>query len=197
MRSWEVGSLGPIVPVAETPRFEAHASVVVDRQDRVWVAWDEAAVNWAKDTGPTDDPGWLERGQEVFDTWINEPASPGARIYSTRTVKIVVFEGNQRKSTVQALHSALAAAGIQDHDYPQLFLDPASGHIALLFHRWGQFDTLQSLGLKWAFWEHAVTFYKGDHWSRPYTLLESWGRPSMRSHAAYGPGRYPVDRLAH
>ena len=187
MRSWETGSLGPIVPVADTPRFEAHAAVVVDRQDRVWVAWDEGAVNWAKDTGPTDDARWLERGQEVFDTWINQPASPGARIYSTRNVKIVVFEGSQRRSTVQALHAALAAAGIQDHDYPQLFLDPASGHIGLLFHRWGQFDTLQSLGIKWAFWEHAVTFYEGDRWSRPYTLLESWGRPSMRSHAAYGP----------
>ena len=187
MRSWETGSMGPLVRVAGTPRFEAHASVVVDREDRVWVAWDEAAVNWAKDTGPTDDPGWLERGQEVFSTWIDQPASPGARIYSTRRVQIAVFEGNQRESTVQALDAALADAGIYDHDYPQLFLDPASGHIALLFHRWGQFDKVQSLGLKWAFWEHAVTFYEGDRWSRPYTLLESWGRPSMRSHGAYGP----------
>ena len=187
MRSWEKGSLGSILPVANTPRFEAHSSVVADKNDRIWVAWNEGAVNWAKDTGPTDDPRWLERGREVFETWFNQIASPGSRIYSTRKIKLAVFEGPHRKAPVQALDQALAEVGILDHDYPQLFAHPASGQIGLLFHRWGQFDKSESLGLKWAFWEHAVIFYEGDRWSRPYKLLESWGRPSMRSHAAYAP----------
>ena len=31
------------------PTAQFHSSVAVDGEDRVWVAWDEAGINWGKD----------------------------------------------------------------------------------------------------------------------------------------------------
>jgi hypothetical protein len=52
--------------IAKTPRFEARPSIAIDKQDRVWVAYEEAAPNWAKDygtrwEGPSGVPFYLER----------------------------------------------------------------------------------------------------------------------------------------
>ena len=45
------GGLGAEMPVASTSRFEAHASIGVDKQGRPWVAWETSGVNWGKDLG--------------------------------------------------------------------------------------------------------------------------------------------------
>ncbi|MBM3497993.1 MAG: hypothetical protein FJX74_04905 [Armatimonadetes bacterium] len=39
--------------IAGSPRFEAKASVAIDVQGRVWIAWQDAGEDWAKDTGYT------------------------------------------------------------------------------------------------------------------------------------------------
>jgi hypothetical protein len=56
--------------VAGSPKFEARASLAVDRQDRVWVAFEEADENWGKDfgskwTGPSGVPFYLDRRIQV------------------------------------------------------------------------------------------------------------------------------------
>lgn len=188
MRILEGGRLGPEVPVTRTNRFEAHASVAVDSQDRVWVAWDESSANWGKDSGPTTDPKWLEKGQATWDTWIRQPSTPGARLYESRKLNLAVFEGTQRKSPAHDLQTALTQYGETDHDYPQLFADPGSGRMALLFHRWGQMGPpVKQLYPRAAYWEQALMFYEGDRWTSPAVLPESWGRISMRAQAAFGP----------
>src|SRR5260370_36886242 len=48
------GTLGAIQPVTHSPRFQANASVTVDKRDRVWVAWDESGANWGKDWSHED-----------------------------------------------------------------------------------------------------------------------------------------------
>ena len=189
LRSYVNGQLGPEVAVADTARFEAHASVAVGQEGRVWVAWDEAASNWGKDSGPTTDPQWLERGGEIRRNWLTQPSSPGARLYESRKLKLAVFEGQERKSPFQSLETALLAAGIHDHDSPQLLVDSGSGRVGVMFHLWNQVG-------EWTptfphessrYWEQAVTFYEGDHWSPVVTLPESWGRLSMRSDGAWAP----------
>jgi hypothetical protein len=184
-RTYDNGTLGPELRVTESPRFEAHASVAVDKADRVWIVWDEGSANWGKDTGPTIDPRWLERGAKTWEDWINNPSAPGARLYETRKLDLAVFEGSERKAPAASLRAALESAGIADHDFPQLLVDPSSGRIAVVFHRWNQVAPIASLGFKPTYWEHAVTFYDGNRWSRPQTMPESWGRPSMRSSAAF------------
>ena len=187
LRSYAGGELGPARAVAATPKFEAHASVAVDQEGRIWVAWDEGEANWAKDTGPTIDPAWLQRGRELWTSWINNPATPGARIYESRKLNLAVFEGGERKAPVADLQEALAKAEIPDHDFPQLFVDPKTGRLALLFHRWNHVSWTESLGFRPVYWEQAVIFHEGDRWSRVQTMPESWGRVSMRAGAAFGP----------
>lgn len=187
LRTLARGELGPVTAIAATDRFEAHASVAVDLDGRVWVAWDEGASNWGKDSGPTIDPQWISRGRELWTSWIDRPSSPGARLYESRKINLCVLNDGGRLQPKAALGQALAAAGIPDHDFPQLLVDPQTGRIALLFKRWNHVRWTESLGFRPVYWEHAVAFYEGDRWSSVETLPESWGRVSARANAAFGP----------
>ena len=51
MRSFADGKWSSVVPVADTPMFEAHLSLLCDKDDRLWAAWNESGVQWGKDTG--------------------------------------------------------------------------------------------------------------------------------------------------
>ncbi|MGH7248948.1 MAG: hypothetical protein ACREH9_12665, partial [Pseudomonadota bacterium] len=42
---------GAEIGVATSPLFDARATVAVDTQDRVWVAWEQGGANWGKDQG--------------------------------------------------------------------------------------------------------------------------------------------------
>jgi hypothetical protein len=186
LRTFKNKVLGPEITVAGTPALEAHPTVAIDKTGRVWVAWDEGEANWGKDSGPTTNPHWLEGGKKTWDNWINQPSSPGARLYESRRVDLAIFEGNERKAPVQDLRAALSMAGIRDHDYPKLLTDPSSGRVALLFRRWNQVGQTESLGFRAAYWEQALTFYEGDRWSPALRMPESWGRPSMQGDASFG-----------
>ena len=179
------GELGPVTAIAATEKFEAHGSVAVDLDGRVWVAWDEAAPNWGKDSGPTTDPAWLARGRELWVSWIDQPSRPGARLYESRKINLAVLDGERRMAPSADLAQALESAGIPDHDFPQLHVDPTSGQVALLFHRWNHVRWTESLGFRPTYWEHAVVFFEGDRWSAVLTMPESWGRISARADAAF------------
>jgi hypothetical protein len=188
MRTFDGGRFGPEIAVTRTPGFEAHASVAVDASDRVWVAWDETGTDWGKDCGLTDDPHWLERGQETWRAWQLKAASAGTNIYSTRRLNLVVFDGEQRKAPLQDLTSQLEPQGILNADHPQLIASPHSGRVALLFHRWtqtGQWGTMEARPT--VRWEQAVTFYEGSAWSPVVTLPDSRSRISARGDAAFSP----------
>ena len=45
------GEWGQVEAVVNTPRFEAHPTLVIDAEGRIWLAWDESGMNWGKDTG--------------------------------------------------------------------------------------------------------------------------------------------------
>ena len=190
MRTFEGGTLGPEIAVTKTPRFEAHASIAIDSSDRVWVAWDEAGAGWGKDSGPTDDAHWLERGKETWNTWLVENKSPGTNIYSSRTMNLAVFEGDHRKLPLEDLAAALRKQGLENHDCPQILVDPSCGRVGLLFHRWTQAGEWGGAhgGRATMRWEQALIFYEGDRWSPVVTLPNSRGRISARATAAFEPG---------
>ena len=185
LRRFADGKLGPVQAVADTPLFEAHASTAVDLDGKVWVAWDEGAANWGKDSGPTIDPQWIARERELWTSWIDKPSTPGARLYESRKINLAVFDGERLLAPAADLRDALAAADIPDHDFAQLHVDPLSGRIALLFHRWNHARWTESLGFRPVYWEHAAVFYEGDRWSRVQTLPESWGRISARADGSF------------
>jgi hypothetical protein len=51
MRRIVNGKPEPVIPVADTPFFEARASVVCDAQNRAWVAYEQGSQEWGKDYG--------------------------------------------------------------------------------------------------------------------------------------------------
>ena len=51
------------IDVAASPRYEARPSIAVDSGDRVWIAYEEAGVQWGKDSGMK----WVGRtGQQLY-----------------------------------------------------------------------------------------------------------------------------------
>jgi hypothetical protein len=64
------GPEGETMPIAASPRFEARPSIAIDKQDRVWVAYEEADANWGKDfgskwAGKSGVPFYLDRRIQV------------------------------------------------------------------------------------------------------------------------------------
>src|SRR5690606_21969044 len=88
--------------IAGTPRFEAHPTIAIDSQDRIWVAWDEAGKDWGKDFGFL-----VERS--------------GTQLYGSRSVKVVCVD-NQQILTPQADLSEVLK--VEDYwELPHLRLD--------------------------------------------------------------------------
>ena len=70
------GTLGPIQQVTKSSRFQAHASLAVEKADRVWLAWDESGANWGKDYARDD-------------TW------RGTTLYTDRRPRVAVLENGK------------------------------------------------------------------------------------------------------
>jgi hypothetical protein len=51
LRRFRNGQGEPVISVAATSAFEARPSLAVDRQDRVWIGYEESGANWGKDFG--------------------------------------------------------------------------------------------------------------------------------------------------
>ena len=119
MRPCTKGVLGPVRTVSATPFAEMRADVAVDGRDRVWVAWEEAGLNWGKDTGYENPKHriWLRPG--------------GSRIYGTpgqlqkalfRRPRVAVLENDQWKEPKARLEASYPADLQQN-----LFMSPRLG----------------------------------------------------------------------
>jgi hypothetical protein len=120
LRDYRNGQLGRTQAVSETSFAEMRADIAVDGSGRVWVAWEEGPVNWAKDSG-YDNP---QIGARV--------RKGGSRIYGPndtptalyRRPRLAILEGGQlrqpRASLEQAYPPFLAAHLFQN---PRLGVD--------------------------------------------------------------------------
>ena len=83
--------------MTNSPRFHAHASLAVDDQDRLWIAYDETDENWGKDFGLLFEGGTcLYAGRRIRfaildkGTWLeprddlNERLLPGDQVHLQR-----------------------------------------------------------------------------------------------------------------
>jgi len=180
MRRWAAGSWGSLTEIANTGKFEAHASLAVDAQGRLWAAWNESGFEWGKDTG------FL-------------PKLEGTPLYSWRGVKVAVWtEGGWQEPTVP-FDDGIPAAQRGFNDLPTLAAD-ASGKIWLFFrHRMiRQPDMPSDTPLHRANWEIFATTLEGPTWRTPIQMPVSQGRQDMRTGYVAAPGAiyaaYPSDR---
>ncbi|HIE52538.1 MAG TPA: hypothetical protein EYP85_12335 [Armatimonadetes bacterium] len=142
-----------VLPVANTPLFEARPSLAVDRQDRLWIAYEEAAANWGKDfgmrwEGPSGVPFYLDRRVIV-------------RCYAQGRVQ-------QTKDTVtsELVQTRYPPSRRMRLSLPRLGLDP-QGRLWLLFRR---HPLPTGAGEVWVSY---ATYYQGDHWADPILVPNS------------------------
>ena len=185
LRGLANGRWGALTPVANTARFEAYITLAADAEDRIWMAWHESGVNWGKDWG------------YPFDIQSN-----GTGLYSSREIRMAVWDGGRLRAPAQRLAGALPDPGPGNNffEYPQLAAD-GDGRIWCFFRhrRPAQHNVYWRTPSHHALWEVYASYFDGSAWS-PITLIPySTGRNDMRIEVARDPegglvAAWPTDR---
>ncbi len=150
------GKPGDWIRVTDSPRFHANASLAVDGQDRLWVAYDEAEENWAKDNAFLLDKG-------------------GAGIYQSRRIRCAIYAAGKWTEPLSDLNQILPAAMRRYVQTPRLVSD-GKGRMWVFFRPRTSATIPQTLWAAGGKWEVLASYYAGDRWSPPVTLPESVGR---------------------
>ena len=156
------------IPVAATPRFEAHVSIAADPSGRVWLAWDEAGVNWGKDFG-----------------YPRDITLPGEGLYQKRRIGMAVWQDGKLLEPEQALSDALPRDPHNFYELPELAADARGRVWAFFRHRTNyEINAPSRVPSHYALWEIYASYYEADRWS-PMTLLPySSGNNDQRMRAA-------------
>ena len=152
------GTLGPELQVTKSPLFQAHASIAVDDNDRVWLAWHESGASWGKD-------------------WTREDPYRGTVLYTDRKPRVAVLDGGEWKQPAVPLMRALPKRYNRYAQYPRLAAGPG-GRIWLGLQV--RTSSAHNRSDFWAFdgrWEQFLTTLEGDHWSPPMPIPDSSQRP--------------------
>ena len=164
LRTWdgERWSAG-VEPIASTPLYEAHVSLAVDAQNRLWAAWNESGLNWGKDTGfllPVE----------------------GTLLYEYRLMRVAVRDGLAWHEPAADINASLPPHIDSRHnDFPHLAVD-GNGRVWLFGrHRTiRQRDMPDSTPLHRAAWEIWASTLDGDKWTHAYEFPSSAGRQDVR-----------------
>ena len=161
---------GPEIAIAETARFEARATVAVDRQDRVWVAYEAGGAGWGKDTG-----------------YKIRKRQPGVELGGLRESRIRCYAGGRVQAPVQPLQTALRQGKGEPKwsFHPHVFSD-GSGHVWVAAKRQILVGGEGEKG-ELSYFEYWVTRYDADRWTTVRPLPKSWGRAGTRLSAAATP----------
>ncbi len=152
------GGMDPIQQVTKSPRFQAHASVAVDGQDRLWLAWDESGSNWGKDFSRDD-------------TW------RGTTLYANRRPRVAVFQNGQWSMPVADPMGAIPKRYNRYVEGPKLACDGAGRIWMALRVRTSTAMNRNDFWANQGRWDMMVTAYEGDHWRDAVQIPNSSTRP--------------------
>jgi hypothetical protein len=178
VRRYHNGTAEPVIPVATLPAFEARPSLAVDKQDRVWIAYEQSGPNWGKDFGrmapksarPPAGGGQVQAGNGV-----------GIPLYQNRRIVVKCYADGRLQQPTADVNTVL-----QGMPRPKSMARIAcanDGRLWLLFRHHplpgGARET----------WAEYATSYDGREWTKPVMLSNSDGildnRPTIVPH---GPG---------
>jgi len=142
------------ITVAASARFEARPSIVCDRQDRLWVAYEEGDEQWGKDFA---NPMFRKIGLQE---------NLGRALYQKRTIQVKCLVDGKVMQPAGDLQKALAAATANNRSVPRLALDEPGG--LWLFYR----HHPRPLGFG-EVWNSFAVRYAGQEWSLPRRLASS------------------------
>lgn len=159
LRRRENGAWSKEEIVAGTARFEAHPTVAIDNENRIWVAWDQSGANWGKDVG-------FLIGQK------------GTPLHNSRSIGLLCIEGNKHLTPTEDIHQILKPGAFWE--LPHLQIDTQGEPRLFVRHLvMREPDTPLEGPINLALWEIWETQYDGEHWSVPMYLPHSSGRNDM------------------
>jgi len=152
------GALGPVEPVTRSPVFQAHPTVAVDKQDRLWVAWDESGANWGKD-------------------WSHDDPFRAIVLYTDRRPQVAVLDGGTWKRPEGELMSAVPRRYSRYIQLPRVACD-ATGRIWMLLQlRTAAGNSRDDFWAAGGRWEYFLTTLEGNRWTPLMPVPRSSSRP--------------------
>jgi len=142
------------VPVASTARFEARPHITVDKNDRVWIAYEEGDEQWGKDYSTN-----------MFRK-IGFDENPGFALYINRTIRVKCLVDGKVMQPAGDLQKAIAQRTANNRSVPRLGIDGA-GQVWLTYRHHPR-----PLGAG-EVWNSFATRYDGNDWSAPRRLGQS------------------------
>ena len=162
MRYYKNAQWGQIQTVANTPQFEAHPTIAFDKENRLWIAWDQSGSQWGKDFG------FLVKDK-------------GTGLHQSRSIRIAVLDKKKKLTTTDSLQRVLLP-GVQGQfwELPHLQTD-SNGNIWLFVRRFIKRapNTPSYTPCYCGLWEIYATTYDGQHWSELLPIPHSAGRNDM------------------
>ncbi len=164
-------AVGSEIAIAETARFEARATVAVDPQDRVWVAYEAGGPGWGKDTG-----------------YKIRERQPGTELGGFRESRIRCYVGGRVQAPTEPLQAALRQGRGEPKwsFHPHVYID-GNGNVWVAAKRQILVGGEGEKG-ELSYFEYWLTRYDGDRWTPVRPLPRSWGRVGTRPSAAATPG---------
>ena len=157
LRRFDGRALASPIAIANSPRFEARASIAVDEADRVWVAFEDSDEDWGKDAG---------------DRWTGKQASP---MYLNKNILVRVWDGALKETvvppsapTVDYYHDDPRIATSQRHkiSIPRMVFDGAD-------RPWVLFRKHPLQTGRGERWRSFSSYYDEGEWSAPIPIRAS------------------------
>jgi hypothetical protein len=140
--------------VTSSALFEARPNLVCDKQDRLWIAYEEGDEQWGKDYST-----------DAFKK-IGFTRNPGSALYGKRTVRVKCLQGGKIMQPAGELAKAMLARTANNKTMPRLALDPKGGLWLLYRHHPRPFGIGEV-------WNSFAVHYNGQDWSTPRRLGQS------------------------
>jgi len=141
------------IDVAVSPKYEARPSIAVDKNDRIWIAYEEDGPNWGKDQGMR----WMGRS--------------GMLLYFQREIVLRMVEGGRVRQAVGEVPSEPILRNYPDTEtrrlnLPRLAVDN-DGRVWLAYRRH------PSISGGGEIWISFLTYHTGEGWARPARMANS------------------------
>jgi len=154
------GEFGPITPITTSARFEAHASLACDHENRLWIAFDEAEANWGKDYG------YLVK-------------TSGNPLYQSRRLRVVRLTGRLIEEPAADLSAAFPLYLPRFLQNPQITVLPDDG-VAVAALQLTKFNGVVEVWGANGIWENVVFTLNGAGWQLHEDLPSSAGANDQR-----------------
>jgi hypothetical protein len=148
------GTSSEVRAVADSPKFEARPHLVCDKQDRLWVAYEEGDEQWGKDYGAA------RPEQHAL------PKNLGYALYIHRTVQVKCLADGKWQRPAGDLQAALNQTLKRNKTLPRLAVDAAGGLWLFLRHH-------PLPGGRGEVWNSYALRYQGRDWSPTRRLADS------------------------